>query len=58
MAVVASGMGAKCWWGQSGAVNWSAAHCESEACLKVVMHRCPKIERLRSVWKPRLDLKI
>jgi len=49
---------AKVLWGQIGVYDDEAAKVATEAGLKVVMNRCPKIELFRPFWKPRLDLKI
>ncbi len=49
---------AKVLWGQIGVYNDEAAEIATNAGLKVVMNRCPKIELFRPFWKPRLDLKI
>lgn len=49
---------AKVLWGQIGVFDDRAAQLASDAGLKVVMDRCPKIELFRPFWKPRLDLKI
>ena len=49
---------AKVLWGQIGVYDDEAAKVATEAGLKVIMNRCPKIELFRPFWKPRLDLKI
>ncbi len=49
---------AKVLWGQIGVFDDRAAQLASDAGLKVVMDRCPKIELFRPFWKPRLDLGI
>lgn len=49
---------AKVLWGQIGVFDDRAAQLASDAGLKVVMDRCPKIELFRPFWKPRLDLEI
>lgn len=51
-------IGAKVLWGQIGVYDDAAAKLATDAGLKVVMNRCPKIELFRPFWKPRLDLKI
>lgn len=51
-------IGAKVLWAQIGVYDDDAAKLATEAGLKVVMNRCPKIELFRPFWKPRLDLKI
>jgi len=49
---------AKVLWGQIGVYDDRAAKLATDAGLKVVMNRCPKIELFRPFWKPRLDLAI
>lgn len=49
---------AKVLWGQIGVYDDRAAQLATDAGLKVVMNRCPKIELFRPFWKPRLDLGI
>ena len=51
-------IGAKVLWGQIGVYDNEAAKLATDAGLKVVMNRCPKIELFRPFWKPRLDLEI
>ncbi len=51
-------IGAKVLWGQIGVYDDRAAKLATDAGLKVVMNRCPKIELFRPFWKPRLDLAI
>ena len=51
-------VGAKVLWGQIGVKNAEAARIAEDACLKVVMDRCPKIELFRPFWKPKLELTI
>lgn len=51
-------IGAKVLWGQIGVYDDDAARLATDAGLKVVMNRCPKIELFRPFWKPRLDLGI
>lgn len=58
IAEEAIAVGAKVLWGQIGVYDDRAAKLASEAGLKVVMDRCPKIELFRPFWKPRLDLAI
>ena len=49
---------AKVLWAQIGVYDDRAARLATDAGLKVVMNRCPKIELFRPFWKPRLDLAI
>jgi len=58
IAEEAIAVGAKVLWGQIGVYDDRAAKLASDAGLKVVMDRCPKIELFRPFWKPRLDLAI
>lgn len=58
IAEQAIAIGAKVLWGQIGVYDDRAAKLASDAGLKVVMDRCPKIELFRPFWKPRLDLAI
>jgi predicted CoA-binding protein len=58
IAEKAIAIGAKVLWGQIGVYDDRAAKLATEAGLKVVMNRCPKIELFRPFWKPRLDLAI
>ena len=58
IAEKAIAIGAKVLWGQIGVYDDRAAKLATDAGLKVVMNRCPKIELFRPFWKPRLDLKI
>ena len=58
IAETAIAIGAKVLWGQIGVYDDRAAKLATDAGLKVVMNRCPKIELFRPFWKPRLDLKI
>ena len=51
-------IGAKVLWGQIGVYDDRAAALATEAGLKVVMNRCPKIELFRPFWKPRLNQRI
>ena len=51
-------IGAKVLWGQINVYDDKAAKLAEDACMKVVMNRCPKIELFRPFWKPRLDLNI
>ncbi len=58
IAEQAIAIGAKVLWGQIGVYDDRAAKLATDAGLKVVMNRCPKIELFRPFWKPRLDLAI
>ncbi len=58
IAEQAVAIGAKVLWGQIGVYDDAAAKLATDAGLKVVMNRCPKIELFRPFWKPRLDLQI
>lgn len=58
IAQEAIAVGAKVLWGQIGVYDDRAAKLATDAGLKVVMDRCPKIELFRPFWKPRLDLTI
>ncbi len=58
IAEKAIAIGAKVLWGQIGVYDDRAAKLATDAGLKVVMNRCPKIELFRPFWKPRLDLAI